>query len=384
MKIALVSPYDFAYPGGVTSHIGSLAEELVRRGHTVKLLAPRSGGKSTADPTYFVPLGRTVPIPTGGSVARISVSIWLRRRIKRMLAEERFDLIHLHEPLAPYLPITVLRESNTVNIGTFHAAHASAWRLRALRPLLVKDMARLHGRIAVSLVSAEFVGSVFPGDFRIIPNGIDVDHWSQELPPFREFMDGKLNILFNSRLEKRKGLRFLLGAFARLKWDHPNIRLIVVGPGHIHKDHYQVIAERNIQDVVFIGGVPYRDLPRYYATADICCFPATGNESFGIVLLQAMAAGRPMVATAIPGFKAVVEDGREALLAPPQDEEGLAKALARLIEDPDLRARLATEGRRRVEAFRWSRVGDQVVSYYNEVLATQLRQPSREVAPARR
>ncbi len=375
MKIALVSPYDFAYPGGVTSHITNLAQEFVRRGHYVKVLAPRSGGRSAADPSYFVPLGRTVPVPTGGSTARVSFSIWLRRRIRRMLAEEQFDLIHLHEPLAPYLQITVLRlaheASQAVTVGTFHAYHGSTKWLRLYKPFLSKDALKLDGRIAVSQVAADFIGKVFPGNYRIIPNGIDLKHFSQELPPFPEFMDGKINILIVGRLEKRKGLRYLLGAFARLKWEYPNIRLLVVGPGRIHKDHLQTLSERNVQDVVFIGGVPYRDLPRYHRTAHICCFPNTGKESFGIVLLEAMAASRPIVASDIEGFRTVVEDGREALLAPPQDEESLAKALARLIDDPELRLKLATEGRRRAEEFRWERVGDQVEAYYRELLANR-------------
>lgn len=369
MKIALVSPYDFAYPGGVTSHITSLAQEFLRRGHQVKILAPRSGGRGAADPSYFVPLGRTVPVPSGGSVARISFSVWLGRRVRRLLERERFDVIHLHEPLAPYLPLLVLHFSRSVNIGTFHAYHGSNRWYRWTGPILEQWVGRLHGRIAVSSAAAEFVRCFFPGEYEVIPNGIDVEHFAQELPPFREFCDGKVNILFVGRLEKRKGLRYLLGAFARLKWDYPNLRLLVVGPGRIHKDYWQLLSERNVEDVVFVGGVPYRDLPRYYRTADLCCFPATGKESFGIVLLEAMAAGKPIVASDIEGFRCVVRPGEQALLVPPQDEEALARALETLVLRPELRQELGACGRRTVEAYRWERVADQVLAYYQRVLA---------------
>lgn len=371
MKIALVSPYDFAYPGGVTGHIGNLAREFIERGHQVRILAPSSTSASSASPYYLVPLGRTVPVPAGGSIARISFSVWLERRIKRLLEEERFDVIHLHEPLAPYLPLSVLRLSRTVNIGTFHAYHGSNRWYRWTRPILATWVRRLHGRTAVSTAAAGVVQRYFPGDYEIIPNGTDVDHFAQELPPFPEFRDGKTNILFVGRLEKRKGLWYLLSAFARLKWEYPNVRLLVVGPGRVHKDHWQLLSERNVEDVVFIGGVPYRDLPRYYRTADICCFPATGKESFGIVLLEAMAAGKPIVASDIEGYRQVVHHEQEALLAPPMNDEALARALERLVLSPDLRRRLGLQGQKTVQAYRWERVAEQVLAYYQRVLDQQ-------------
>ena len=197
------------------------------------------------------------------------------------------------------------------------------------------------------------------------------------MPPIPEFRDGKINILFVGRLEKRKGLRYLLDAYSRLKWDFPNTRLIVVGPGNPDKYCYRILAERSLEDVVFVGAVDHVMLPRYYQTADIYCSPAIGKESFGIVLLEAMAASKPIVASRIQGYADVVTDGHQGLLAPPQDGEGLAAALARLIQDPDLRRKLGANGRADVNQYAWQKVATRVVDYYQ---ATMERQQSAATA----
>ncbi|MBI4234572.1 MAG: glycosyltransferase family 4 protein [Chloroflexi bacterium] len=364
MNIALVSPYDFAHPGGVANHIQQLAQQFTRAGHTVKILAPSSKSPSALGIDNLVHLGRPIPVPSNGSIARITVSLWLLPRIKALLEREHFDIIHLHEPLTPFLPLAFLRYSRSVNVGTFHAYRPGSKIYWLARPVLNHWVRRLQGRIAVSRPARDFVRSYFPGDYTVIPNGIDVEHFARGREPLPEFNDGKLNLLFVGRLEKRKGLKHLLGAYSRLKWEYPNLRLIVVGPGNLDKDCYRLMGERNLKDVVFTGGVPYQDLPRFYHSAHIFCAPATGKESFGIVLLEAMTAGVPIVASRIEGYASVVQEGAEGLLVPPKDDEALAEGIRRLIVDAALREALGQRGQAKAREYRWERVASQVMEYY--------------------
>jgi phosphatidyl-myo-inositol alpha-mannosyltransferase len=368
LKIAMVSPYDFTWPGGVTGHISHLAYELKRSGHQVQVLAPHSPARQGDDTTAFIPLGRSVPVPSGGSIARVSFSWWLYRRIRALLEQESFDIIHLHEPLAPILPLCVLEFSNAVNIGTFHAYYNRQHLYKLSHPIVKRWHDRLHGGIAVSPAALRYVYNFFPRDYKIIPNGIDVDHFAQNALPWPQYQDGKTNILFVGRLEKRKGLKYLLDAYSRLKWDLPDIRLLVVGPGNLDKESHRLLSARNPQDVVFVGRVPYRDLPRYYATADIFCSPATGSESFGIVLLEAMAAGKPIIASDIEGYKGIISHGQQGLLFRRRDPEALAATINYLAHNPDLRQRMGATGRCLVEKYRWEAVAHQVESYYYDCL----------------
>ena len=368
MKVALVSPYDFTWPGGVTVHISQLARQFTKLGHDVKILAPYSPSRRPSLENNFVPLGRSVPIPTGGSIARLSLSLWNYPTIRDILGKERFDVVHLHEPLMPILPLYVLLCSSSLNVGTFHAFYGRFRNYGWSHPILRYWFNRLDGLIAVSPPARQYASRFFPGDYRIIPNGIDVDHFSNGALPIPELEDGKLNILFVGRMEKRKGLRYLLEAYSKIKWDFPNTRLVVVGPGSLSKDCYRILGERNLQDVVFFGNVPYRELPRYYRSAHICCLPATGRESFGIVLLEAMAAKRPIVASGIEGFSAVLTNGEQGLLVPPGDSTSLADSLATLLRNPDLRSQMGEKGGQTVDQYRWEKVSGQIMDYYLDLM----------------
>ncbi len=349
------------------AHIFHLGQHLIKLGHEIKVIAPLSSPPAILD-KGFIRLGRSVPVPTGDSTARISLSVWLEPRIKQLLKEESFDIIHLHEPLAPIIPLFILQLSQAVNVGTFHAFHGSGRMYWITKYILKRWYDKLDGRIAVSNPALGFVRNHFPGDYKVIPNGIDFERFSNPAPPLTDFQDGKINILFVGRLEKRKGLKYLLGAYSKLKWKHPNTRLIIVGPGNPEPESYRFIAERNIEDVVFVGSVSYEDLPRYYQVADIFCSPATGQESFGIVLLEAMAAGKPIVATSIEGYSSVMTHGQEGLLVPPMDEAALESSLETLIEDASLRGELANNGRMKAPKYDWEVVTSEIVDYYTLLL----------------
>ena len=378
MKIALVSPYDYPFPGGVTSHITHLDEEFSRLGHAVKILAPSSLDAEELAARHVVKLGSVVPVPANGSVARITLSLRLSGRVKRLLNSERFDVIHLHEPLMPALPITVLRHSASVNVGTFH----SSWDARFARlwgnPLLRRFDRRLHARIAVSERARDFVAEHFPHEYQIIPNGIAVDEFGPSVRPLPQLRDGMINLLFVGRLEQRKGFSYLLRAFARLKGELPGLRLVVVGAysEKTRRRYEALVRSSEIRDVLFVGQASQEELPRYYRSADIFCAPSTGGESQGIILLEAMASGRPVVASDIPGYRTVVDDGREGLLVRPRDPEALAAALRRLIADGELRERMGAAGLARADEYSWPKIAARVLTVYETTRAA--------VAPRRR
>ena len=372
MKIALVSPYDFAYPGGVNIHVSSLEHCFTKMGHEVKVIAPASKAVSVFG-DRFIPIGRPRSIPTSGSIARITISLRLGSTIKAVLSRENFDIIHLHEPFMPMLCSAVLRFSNTANVGTFHACHGSpGYRLgRPITTIMLKKRARkLDGKIAVSKPAMEFASKYIPGYYNIIPNGIDLEHFSPSVSTIDTFCDGKLNILFVGRLEKRKGLNYLLKAYQQVKREFSNSRLIIVGPGtRLRKKYERQVKRSDLKDVVFIGYMSYDELPKYYQTADIFCSPATGRESFGIVLLEAMAIGKPIVASNIEGYASVMTHGAEGLLVPPRDDKGLAQSLISLMADESLRQQMGARGRLKAMEYSWEHIAQRVLNYYIRILS---------------
>ena len=376
MKIALVSPYDFAYPGGVTNHITSLERHLTRMGHEVKVIAPASRAITTFG-DRFIPIGKPRPIPSSGSICRITISLRLAPTIKAVLGRENFDVVHLHEPFMPMLCSAVLRFSDAVNIGTFHACDGRPGYDfgRPISTIMLKRRVhKLDGKIAVSKPAMWFAGKYVPGYYNIIPNGVDTENFSSDVAPVEEFCDGKQNIVFVGRLERRKGLKYLIKAYRQVKQEIPNSRLIVVGPGsRPRKKHEKWVKRNGLQDVVFVGYADYADLPRYYQTADVFCSPATGRESFGIVLLEAMILGKPIVATNIQGYASVVTHGKEGLLVPPKNSGELARALISLMKDEKLRQQMGAEGKLTAEAYSWERVAQKVFDYYVRVLSESPR-----------
>lgn len=372
MKIALVSPYDWDTPGGVNRHVDALATQLGMHGHEVRILAPASGSVSDA---RVIVAGHPVSVPASGSSARIALDPWLGRRVRQILEREQFDVVHVHEPLMPTLSIQVLRNSRkanaaAVNVGTFHARKDGGNRLYAYgRRLLKRWFRELDGKIAVSPPAAEYVARYFPGYYNIIPNGIDIARWEDPtIEPLPEFDDGTVNILYVGRAEKRKGLPYLIRAFGIVNARIPATRLIVVGPDSRRWRRYRdsVVASGR-RGVVFVAGVSDADLPRYHRTAQIFCSPATGNESQGYVLLEAMAAGLPVVASNIEGYASVLTDGVEGALVPPRDVFALADTLTTLVKEPATRARIGAAGRRRAEFYSWPRVTRQLLAYYDRL-----------------
>ena len=371
MKIALVCPYDCAVPGGVIEHVFHLAREFQERGHSVKILAPCS--VPSYEPWIGVDIyqvGRPAPLPLSASVVRISLSPRLSRRVGAILRREQFDLIHLHEPLMPALCPIVLYHSQAVNVGTFHAYREKFRVYQYSKPLTRRFFDRLDGLVAVSPAARDYVNQYFPAHYTVIPNGIDAARFANpRLEPPPGCPDGPQNILFVGRLEKRKGLKYLLQAFPRVKESCPRARLVVVGEGRLRAHLQRAVAESGLADVTFAGLVPAEELARYYRAAHLFCAPATGFESFGIVLLEAMAAGLPVVASDIVGFRQVVSHGEEGLLVPPRDPEELARALITLLRDRELWRSMSRRGRATAARYDWGALAERVLAFYRTTLS---------------
>jgi phosphatidylinositol alpha-mannosyltransferase len=366
MKIGLVSPYVYPLPGGVTQHVRYLYENLIKRGHDVRILTSSHGLQRSSDGDV-IRIGKGFSMPANGSVGTITVSPRYVSQVQDVLDRERFDVLHFHEPFVPFLSLVVLRQSTSVNIATFHAYGGFSPAYEFGSRVLGGYAERLHGRIAVSAAARHFIDRFFPGDYKVIPNGVDVERFARAVPIAR-WQDGTRNILFVGRHEPRKGLLDLLKAYRLLRKTDCRCRLLVVGSGPQEREARRYVATRRLGDVEFLGRVTDDEIAQLFRTADIYVSPATGRESFGIVLLEAMAAGCAIVCSDIHGYKGVVRRGREGLLVPPRKPKELAAAMGQLLRDDELRARMAANGRLRAEEFSWQRVTAKVDDYYGFVI----------------
>jgi phosphatidylinositol alpha-mannosyltransferase len=386
MKIALVSPYDFAQPGGVTAHVSALRRHFRSRGHRVRVLAPYSADAARMPPYLIRASGSVQSVAYGGAVARISLSPRIYRRVKRVLRQEQFDVIHLHEPLSPGLSLMVLRHlgvsPRSLAVGTFHAYQETSKGYAIGKPLLKRFFDRLDGRIAVSEAARDYVARYFPASYALIPNGIDLERFGDPgVQPLEPYMDGRMNLLFVGRLEERKGFAHLLRAFARVQAALPETRLLVVG-AFSPKDAAPYIRESRalgLKRVRFVGPVSDEALPRYYRSCHLFCAPSIGYESFGLVLLEAMAAGAPVVATDIRGYRAVLAGGRTGELVPPGDVPALAAAIIQLLRDPTRREKLIRRGKNKARAYDWCHVTERILQYYHQLHGQQRPAPRKGI-----
>jgi phosphatidylinositol alpha-mannosyltransferase len=366
MKIGLVCPYIYPDGGGVAQHVGYLYENLRLLGHDVRIITA-SHGPQRASEGDVIRLGVGFSVPTNGSVGTLTFSPRYLTQIRAMLRKERFDVLHFHEPFVPFLSLFLLRESTSVNVATFHAYAGFSPSYEFGRRFLGGYAERLHGRIAVSAAARHFIDRYFPGDYKVIPNGVDTPRFERAVPIAR-WQDGTRNLLFVGRHEPRKGLLDLLKAYRTLRKGGYDCRLLVVGGGPQEREARRYVATRRLGGVEFLGRVSDAEKAQLFRTADVYVSPATGGESFGIVLLEAMAAGAPIVCSDIHGYKGVVRRGREALLVPPRRPKALAGAIARILDDRELEMAMRVAGPLRAAEFSWPRVTAKVEEYYGFVI----------------
>jgi phosphatidyl-myo-inositol alpha-mannosyltransferase len=362
VRIALVCPYAFDDPGGVQTHVRELAEHLLVEGHAVEVLAPLRGRER---PRYVRPVGRPVDIPYNASNAPIDPRPWSRRPVAAALAAFAPDVIHVHEPLAPSTSMWATLEARAPVVATFHSGAERSRLYDLAAPILRLVARRIAVRIAVSEAAAAFARARIGGVFQIVPNGADVERFARATPA--ELGEG-VKLLFVGRLDERKGFRVATAAFGTLAPGRPKLRLVVVGEGP-ERSAVDGLPNDVRDRVLLVGTVPNVDLPKYSAACDLYVGPAVGGESFGIVLIEAMAAGLPVVASGIPGYTEVVRDGVDGLLVPPRDADALATAIARVLDDRVLAERLTEAGRERARTFDWSVVGARLLALYRGAAA---------------
>jgi phosphatidyl-myo-inositol alpha-mannosyltransferase len=366
MRIGLVCPYSFDVPGGVQFHVRDLAEHLLGAGHEVSVLAPADD--DTPVPPYVVAAGRAVPVKYNGSVARLTFGPRSAARVRRWLSDGDFDVLHIHEPVTPSLAVLALWSATGPIVATFHTANLRSRAMQAAQPLLRPSLEKISARIAVSEDARRTVVEHLGGDAVVIPNGVYVDRFSSaRTDPRWTGTPEHPTLAFVGRLdEPRKGLQVLLRALPEIRGVFPGTRVLVLGRGDA-EDLLEELRENDRHAVELLGPLDDADKAALLHSVDLYVAPHTGGESFGIVLVEAMSAGAPVVAADLGAFGRVLDGGSCGALFAVGDPHDLAATVVRLLADPSERAGLARLGSRAAGRYDWSRVAGQVIAVYETV-----------------
>ena len=366
MKVGIVCPYSWDVPGGVQFHVRDLTEVLMERGHQVSVLAPADD--DTPLPPYVVPAGRAVPVPYNGSVARVNFGPLSAARVRRWLREGEFDVLHIHEPATPSLSILACWAATGAIVATFHTANLRSRAMLAASPFLEPALEKIGARVAVSEDARRTLVEHMGGDAVLIPNGVFVDRFAAAEPePSWRGTNGTIG--FIGRLdEERKGLPTLLAAMEAVVAARPGVRLLVAGRGDV-EDALDGVPPAVRDAVTFLGVVSEADKARLLRTVDVYVAPNLGGESFGIILVEAMSAGAPVLASDLDAFGRVLDGGRVGVLFPAGDPGALATSLLDLLGDEARRSQLCSDGREWVRRFDWSVVAGDLIAVYETVRA---------------
>src|SRR6201993_1149521 len=366
MRIGMVCPYSFDVPGGVQSHVLQLAEVMRARGHEVSVLAPASPHASLPD--YVVSAGKSVPIPYNGSVARLRFGPATHRKVKKWLIEGDFDVLHLHEPNAPSLSMLALNIAEGPIVATFHTSTTKSLTLSVFEPLLRPMHEKIVGRIAVSDLARRWQMEALGSDAVEIPNGVDVPAFANA-PLLEGYPRPGKTVLFLGRFdERRKGMDVLLRALPALAKRFGDVQVLIVGRGD--EDELCEEAGPLADNLRFLGQVDDEEKASALRSADVYCAPNTGGESFGIVLVEAMAAGTAVVASDLDAFRHVLRDGQAGRLVAVDDGDALAEALVDVLSDDAQRVRYVQTANEAVRRYDWSVVAQQIMRVYETVAAT--------------
>ncbi|AZZ82082.1 MULTISPECIES: glycosyltransferase family 4 protein [Gordonia] len=363
MRIGMICPYSFDVPGGVQAHVTELAHVFIDRGHEVSVLAPAS--RRTELPEYVVRVGPSLALPYNGSVSRVNFSPKGYLRLRRWIAENGFDVLHVHEPNSPSISMLSLMVASGPIVTTFHTATSKSLWLSAFQGILRPYHERIAGKIAVSELARRWQMESLGSDAVEIPNGINVAGFANA-EPLDGYPHPGRTILFLGRFdEPRKGIDILMRALPSVVEKFPDVRVLVVGGGN------QAALRRRAgslaDHLVFLGQVDDATKARALASADVYCAPNLGGESFGIVLVEAMAAGAAVIASSLNAFRRVLDDGRAGKLVDTGSPDQLAAGIISLLSDDEAREQLVARGRVRADKYDWSRVADQILRVYDTV-----------------
>jgi len=376
MKVGLVCPYTWDVPGGVQAHVHDLAIALIAMGHEVSVITPADD--DAALPPYIVSTGRAVPVPYNGAVARMAFGPLSARRVRRWLRDGNFDVVHVHEPTTPSLSLLASWSFDGPLVATFHTSVQRARTLAAAYPILQTALEKISARIAVSVAARRTLVEHLGGDAVLIPNGVSMAAFA-DVEPFPGWPGDGGALGFLGRFEEaRKGLPVLLEAFAQLAVTRPGLRLLIAGPGD-PDEVWRELPPELVGRVELLGQVSDADKARMLRSVDVYVAPNTGGESFGIVLLEAMAVGTPVLASDLEAFRAVLGDGDSGRLFANGDAADLAAKAGDLLDDPAARASLAALGRATARRYDWSVVAREIVRVYETVAPG-----APPVAPTRR
>lgn len=373
MRIGIVCPYSWDIPGGVSAHVADLAEALIRMGHHVSVLAPAEFDELL--PNYVVSTGKPRAVKYNGSVARLSFGPIAARKVSKWIEEGEFDVLHVHEPLAPSLSVLACWAAKGPIVATWHSSMDKSRMMLTLSKLAQTAMEKVSARIAVSEAARTTLIKHVGGDAVVIPNGVDISTFANAKPMFG-WPGASQSIVFLGRGdEPRKGLAVLVDAYPEIRRQHPNVRLLIAGPGE-PADTLKKLSRKDRASVTVLGMVAPQDKASVLASGTVYVAPNTGGESFGIVLLEAMASGTPVVASDLEAFERVLDHGKAGITFENENSVDLAKVVSSLLSDPLRCVELTAQGKLRAAEFDWSVVAERIVDVYESI-----RVPGVKVEP---
>lgn len=362
LRIAIVAPYDLSADGGINNQIRAQARALRGLGHLVQIAGPASMSLREGE----LSLGGSVAVTLGGTTSGLGVDARAFATVSRLL-QQPFDIVHVHEPLTPLVPWIVLARARAPLVGTFHVHREEGHRLYASWAWALQPLSRrLRARIAVSDAARRTVAAHFPAEYEIVPNGIDADAFRTPRPRPAAMPADRRIVLYVGRLEPRKGVEYLIRAMPLVQQRVRDATLLVIGDG-ADRARLTSLAAALGAAAHFSGRVADEDLPAYYQSADVVCSPALGGESFGVVLLEAMASGTAIVASRIDGYEALVGNTDCGRLVPPADAEAIAAAVCPLLDDRSHSRRLGTRGATRAREYDWRTIAARLEQIYQRV-----------------